>query len=153
MIRASLLIFTCLLVCGCVSTGNSHLSSDDTMEKIQVGQTTKQQVMDLLGKPDNQVTTEMGGETKEWWFYSYASAVINPVDYLLLYGFWFNGIGTFDTEYDLTVAFDQGVVSSLSRLKTEFDMGRPFMSSQVSSDSSKTMGRSIHFDDRMEARN
>ena len=123
------------------------------MGTIQVGQTTKQQVMDLLGKPDNQVTTEMGGETKEWWFYSYESAVINPIDYILLYGFWFNGIGTFDTEYDLTVAFDQGVVSSFSRLKTEFDMGRPFTSSQVSSVSSKTMGRSIHSDDRMEARN
>ena len=62
-----------------------------------------------------------------------------------------NGIGTFDTEYDLTVAFNQVVVSSLSRLKTEFGMGRPFMSSQVSSVSSKTMGRSIHFEDRMEA--
>ena len=142
-----------VLVLGCVSTGNSDLASDDTMARIQVGQTTKQEVMDLLGKPDNQITTEMGGATKDWWSYSYASAVINPLDYLLLYGFWFNGIGMYDTEYRVALSFEQGIVSTLSRWKTDYDMDRPLTSSKVSSVSSMTIGKSIHFDDNMEARN
>lgn len=153
MIRASSLILSYLLVLGCVSTGNSDLANDDTMAQIKVGQTTKQEVMALLGKADTQITTEMGGSTKDWWSYSYASAVINPLDYLLLYGFWFNGIGMYDNEYDVGVSFDQGIVSSVSRWKTEYDMGRPFTSSQVISVSSMAIGKFIHFNDRMEARN
>lgn len=158
MIGASWLMLSCLLVFGCVSTGNSDLASDETMAKIQVGETTTNQVMDLLGKPDRQMTTEMGGSTKEWWSYTYASAVINPIDYILLYGFWFNGIGMYDTEYDVGVFFDQGVVSSLSRLKTDYDMGRPFSTLQVSSGSSNTMGSAVPdkkliiYEDRMEVR-
>lgn len=152
-------MFLCLLMLSCVSTGNSDLASEETMAKIQVGETTTQQIMDLLGKPDTQIKREMAGSTREWWSYTYASAVINPIDYLLLYGLWFNGIGTYDTEYHVAVSFDhRGVVSSLSRVKTDYDMGRPFESLDVTSVSHKTVNspqpgsKLIHFEDRMEFR-
>jgi len=128
------------------------------MANIQVGETTRQQVMNLLGEPDSQMTIEVGGATREWWSYSHASAVINPIDYILLYGLFFNGIGLYDTRYDVGVFFDHGVVSSLSRIKTDYDMGRPFGSLQVSSVSNKTMGfpepakKAVHYEDRMESR-
>jgi outer membrane protein assembly factor BamE (lipoprotein component of BamABCDE complex) len=151
--------FLFLLLAGCVSTGNSDLANDQTIAQIKVGETTKQQVVGLLGDPAAQRTIEMGGWTREWWSYSYSSSTINPLDYLLLYGFFFNGIGLYDTRYDVGVFFDQrGVVSSISRLKTDYDMGRPFTSKQVSSVSNKTIGfpdatkRADQFEDRMEYR-
>jgi len=131
----------CLLLAGCVSTGNSDLASDETMSQIKVGTTTKQQVAALLGEPDSQRTIEMAGWTREWWSYTHASSEINPLDYIFLYGFFFNGIGLHDRRYDVGVFFDQrGIVSSLSRLKTDYDMGSPFSSRQVTSVASKTIG-------------
>ena len=107
-------MLVCLLAAGCISTGHADVANDVTIGEIHVGETTQQQILKLLGNPDSQIKTEMAGLNRELWFYSYASAVINPIDYLLLYGFWFNGIGT--------------VVSSLSRVKTDYDMGRPLSS-------------------------
>jgi hypothetical protein len=159
MLRSGGLILSCSLLCGCISNGNSDLASDQKMAKIQVGETTKQQVMNLLGEPESRMTIEVAGSIREWWSYSHESAVINPIDYLLLYGFFFNGIGLYDNRYDVGVFFDhRGVVSSLSRLKTDYAMGGPFASLHVSSVSNKTMGfpepadKAVHFEDRMEYR-
>jgi hypothetical protein len=152
-------MLSCSLLSGCVSIGNAELASDQTMANIHVGETTKEQVMHVLGEPDSQISIEIRGSSREWWSYTYASAVINPIDYIFLYGLLFNGIGLYDTRYDLGVFFDsKGIVSSLSRVKTDYDMGRPFQSLHVSSASNKTMGlsalvkQSIHFEDRMEFR-
>lgn len=159
MKRACWVGLSFLLLAACVSTGNSDLASEQTIAKIKVGETTKQEVASLLGDPDSQHAIEMGGATREWWSFTYASAAINPLDYLLLYGLFYNGIGMYDTRYDLGVFFDyRGVVSSLSRMKTDYDMGRPFASQQVSSVSQKTMGFSetgkdpVYFEDRTEHR-
>lgn len=148
-----------VLLAGCVSTGDSTLGDDQAMGNIKVGETTKQQVVNLLGDPEGQRSIETGGATREWWSYSYASAVINPLDYLLLYGFLYNGLGLFDTRYDLSLFFDhRGIVSGISRSKTDYDMGRPFMSIDVSSSSHKAMGfpdatkRVLQFEDKMDYR-
>jgi hypothetical protein len=56
------------------------------------------------------------------------------------------------------VFFDhRGVVSSLSRTKTDFDMGRPFASLKVFSTANKTIGsgvaqRPVSYEDTMEYR-
>jgi hypothetical protein len=101
----------------------------------------------------------MGGATREWWAYRYESAVINPLDYIFLYGFFFNGIGFYDTRYDLSLFFDQrGILRSVMRLKTDYDMGRPFTSKQVSSVAYTTIAfpeaakRPLQFEDRVEYR-
>jgi outer membrane protein assembly factor BamE (lipoprotein component of BamABCDE complex) len=129
------------------------------MKQIKVGETTKQQVASLLGDPDSQRAIETGGATREWWSYSYASATINPIEYLLVYGFFYNGIGSYDTRHDVDVFFDpHGVVSSLSRMKTDYDMGHPFKSPLVSSILQRTMSfpetakEPIYFESRMESR-
>jgi outer membrane protein assembly factor BamE (lipoprotein component of BamABCDE complex) len=148
-----------LWVTGCVSTGNSNLADNQTMAQITVGKTTKQQVASLLGDPSNQRSIEMGGWTREWWGYSYASAKINPLEYLLLYGFLYNGVGLYDTQYDLGVYFDhRGIVSSLSTLKTDYDMGSPFTSPRVSTVAGTMMGfpetarEPVRFEIKMESR-
>jgi outer membrane protein assembly factor BamE (lipoprotein component of BamABCDE complex) len=147
-----------VLLAGCVSIGNSDVAREQTMSQIQVGETTRQQVMNLLGDPDSRMTIDVAGFTREWWLYTYESAVINPLDYMLLYGLFFNGIGLYDTRYDVGVFFDhRGVVNSLSQTRTDFDMGRPFTSLQVLSVTNKTIGsglaqKAVHFEDRMEYR-
>ena len=150
----------CLVLSGCLSIGHSDLASDQTMASIRVGETTREQVMNVLGEPDSQMLIDVRGSRREWWSYTYASAVVNPIDYILLYGLFFNGIGMYDTRYDVGVFFDhRGVVSSLSRLKTDYEMGGPFASLHVSSVSDKTMGfsepatQSVHYADRMEFQN
>ena len=159
MNRRVSLMFFCVSLSGCISIGNADLANDQKMANIQVGETTRQQVMTLLGEPDSQMLSEIRGWSREWWSYSHASAVINPIDYILLYGLFFNGIGLYDTRYDVGIFFDhRGVVSSLSRIKTDYDMGRPFASLHVSSVSNKTMGfpepakQPVRYEDRMEFR-
>ena len=89
MTRALWSAFGCvLLLAGCVSAGNPHVTNDATLALIRVGETTKSQVLALLGLPEDQRSIEMAQSTKEWWRYTYATAVIYPLDYLLLYGFW-----------------------------------------------------------------
>ncbi len=151
--------FSCLLLAGCVSIGNSELASDATMAQIKVGETTKQQVTSLLGEPTSQRSIEMGGWTREYWSYSYASSTINPLEYLFLYGLFFNGIGLHDTRYDLSLFFDhRGIVSSLSKLTTVYDMGGPFSPLQVTSFAGNTVSfpgapkGPIQFEDRMKYR-
>jgi hypothetical protein len=153
-------VVSSLVLSGCVSVGNAHLASDETMANIQVGETTRQQVMTLLGEPDSRLTIEIRGMSREWWSYAYASAVINPIDYLLMYGLFFNGIGMYDTRHDVAVFFDhRGVVSSLSRTKTDYDMGGPFAALHVSSVSTMTIGfpeagkPPVQYEDTMEFRN
>ena len=160
MTRARWLGLLCLSLAGCVSVGNARLADDQTMAQITVGETTAQQVAILLGDPDGKRAIESGGAARQWWSYSYASAVINPIEYLLLYGLFFNGIGLYDTRYDIDIFFDhREVVSSFSRLKTDYDMGAPFVPAHIASVSSRTMGftepskEPVHFEDRFDYRN
>jgi outer membrane protein assembly factor BamE (lipoprotein component of BamABCDE complex) len=160
MSRRALWWLSWVLLPGCISTGNARLASEETMANIQVGATTRQQVMELLGEPDSRLAIEIRGSSREWWSYAYASAVINPIEYLLLYGLFFNGIGMYDTRHDVAVFFDhRGVVSSLSSTKTDYDMGGPFAPLHVSSVSHKTIGfpepakQPVHYQDTMESRN
>jgi outer membrane murein-binding lipoprotein Lpp len=129
-----------LFLAGCVSVGNSKLSDQETLAQIKVGQTTKAQVEALLGKPTQSRRTEHAGSAREWWAYEHASSFINPFEYLLLYGFWTNGVGLFDTRHDLHVFFDAGgIVRSLSLQTTSYDMGSPVSAMHVTSTAARTL--------------
>lgn len=152
----------CLLymwLAGCVAIGNSTLADEKAMDRITVGETTKAEIMTFLGPPADQRSIKIGDATRESWFYSYASATINPLEYLLLYGLWTNGIGLFDTRYDLFLSFDyKGIVSGLSLLKTSYDMGGPVNIMRVTGIADNTIGvagpsgRTIRFVDKVEYR-
>ncbi len=158
-ISTSVLMGLCLSFGGCISTGTSKLADAPTMEQIRVGETTKQQVAGLLGDPASKQAIEMGGSTREWWSYNYSTSVVNPLDYLFLYGFWNNGIGTADSRRDLSIFFDhRGVVSAVSKTKTDYDLGRPFSEMHLTSLADKTTSfqqptqRTVQFEDRVEYR-
>jgi hypothetical protein len=148
-----------LLLAGCVSVGNSNLADQATLAQIKVGQTTRQQVLALLGEPSEYRRTEYAGSAREWWAYGHASSTINPLEYLFVYGFWTNGLGLYDTRRDLHVFFDaNGIVRNLSLQTTSYDMGSPLRALHVSSTATHTMvfgGRTdkpVSFTDRMEYR-
>jgi hypothetical protein len=129
-----------LFLAGCVSVGNSSLADKETLAQIKVGQTTRQQVLALLGKPLDYRSTEYAGSIREWWAYEHASSIINPFEYLLLYGFWTNGVGLFDTRHDLHVFFDAGgIVRSLSLQTTSYDMGSPLSALHVTSTAARAL--------------
>ncbi len=148
-----------LLLAGCVSVGNSSLADQATLAQIKVGQTTRQQVLALLGEPSGYRRTEHAGSAREWWAYEHASSTINPLEYLFVYGFWTNGLGLFDTRHDLHVFFDaNGIVRSLSLQATSYDMGSPLRALHVTSTAAHTMvfgGRTdkpVSFTGKMEYR-
>jgi hypothetical protein len=154
-----LLIGIGLVITGCLSVGNSKLADGAAMQQMKLGETTKQQVANLLGEPATRRVIEMGGEDREWWSYNYATSVINPLDYVFLYGLWVNGIGTPDQRYDLNLFFDhRGVLSTYSHTKADYDLGRPFTTKQILSTSHKTTGwsppspRTVEFEDKMDYR-
>ena len=146
-----------LLLAGCVAVGNSSLADQATLAQIKVGQTTRQQVLALLGEPEQARRTAHAGSAVEWWAYEHAASTINPLEYLFLYGFWANGLGLFDTRHDLHVFFDaDGIVRSLSLQTTSYDMGSPLRALHVTSTAAHTLaygGRAdkpAAFTDRME---
>ncbi len=148
-----------LLLAGCVSVGNSSLADQATLAQIKVGQTTRQQVLTLLGEPSQYRRTEYAGYAREWWAYEHASSTINPLEYLFVYGFWSNGLGLFDTRHDLQVFFDaDGVVRSLSFQTVSYDMGSPLRALHVTGTAARAMvfggriDKPVGFMDKMEYR-
>ena len=70
MIKRNLVIGVCALaLAGCISMGNDHLFNEATLTQIKAGETTKAQVVALLGEPHYQRQTIMSGHSYEWWAY------------------------------------------------------------------------------------
>ena len=131
----TVIVLSCALaLAGCISLGNDHLLNDSTMTQIKPGETTKAQVSSLLGEPDYRRQTTMAGHTYEWWAYDAERSVVNPLEYLLLVGFFFNGIGTPDDRWDLHLFIDpDGVVTHVHRQKTGYDTGSIISSQNITS--------------------
>jgi hypothetical protein len=113
-----------LLIAGCVVVGNTKLIDERTMAQIKVGQTTQEQVATLLGKPAMRRASMLRSSTYEWWGYSYATFVMNPLEYLLLVGVFFNGFGTPDMRRVVGISFTpEGIVRSVMQQTTTYEMG------------------------------
>jgi outer membrane protein assembly factor BamE (lipoprotein component of BamABCDE complex) len=108
---------------GCIALGNEKVLDQETLDKIQVGSTTKGEVETLLGPPSERRSTPLGPHTYEWWAYSYSHSFVNPLDYLLLIGLFINGIGTPDTRKDVQVFFNpDGTVRSLKEQTVSYEL-------------------------------
>lgn len=124
-----------LVLAGCVSFGTSQLADPAVMDQIKVGETTKEQVARLLGEPETRIGTTLTDAAYEGWTYRYATSVINPLEYLLLYGFLYNGPGAHDQIYMLAVSFGPGdTVMTRDYTKTTYDLGTPITNATVTSD-------------------
>lgn len=144
-----------LLLAGCISTGNAKLADQAAMEQIKAGETTKEEVARLLGEPARKRSITLSGATYEHWGYHYAASVINPLEYLLLYGFLYNGLGGADREYMLDISYGpDGVVMTRGYLQTTYDLGSPLAPATTTSltavDSRPgRTGRSVHWEDKV----
>lgn len=88
---------------GCASSGNSKLKNETevTMQsKIKEGVTTKSQIKEMLGSPDNVSFTDSG---KEIWKYSFAKVKVDGKSFIPFYGLFHNG--TNGTNKELTMLF------------------------------------------------
>lgn len=144
-----------LLLTGCISIGNPLLAEESVVAQIKVGQTTKGQVVSLLGEPAQMRSSVSMGHTHEWWRYSYSSSLVNPLKYVLLYGLFVNGIGTPDTQRVLDVFYSpEGTVETLSLMTTSYDLSGPYWPSKVTSTTRIDMlpsgfGNPIRFEDKV----
>ena len=140
--RKSSAFICCLVLTGCISTGNDRLFNDATVAQIKAGETTKGQVISLLGEPTYQRQTTMSGHGYEWWAYVGEQSTVNPLEYLLLVGFFFNGIGTPDDRRDLHLFFDpDGVLTHVHHQATTYDNGGPLSSLNYTSKANTLLGR------------
>jgi len=76
--------------------------------KIKEGDTTKGQVKEMLGSPDNVSFTDGG---KEIWKYSFAKVKVDGKSFIPFYGLFHNG--TNGTKKELTLLFKDDTVEKI----------------------------------------
>jgi len=134
MINMASVSLCTLALTGCISLGNDHLLNDSTMTQIKPGETTKAQIVSLIGDPDYRRQITMSGHAYEWWAYDAERSIVNPLEYVLVVGFFFYGIGTPDDRWDLHLFFDpDGVVTHVHQQTTSYDTGGSFTSRNITS--------------------
>lgn len=132
----------CVLLSGCLSTGNDRLFDPATVAKLTPRETTKAQVITLLGLPNYQRQTIMAGHSYEWWGYAGEQSTVNPIEYLLVVGLFFNGIGTPDARRDLGLFFDpDGVLTHVHHQATTYETGGIVTPLNISSKVQTAMSR------------
>ena len=63
---------------GCASAGNPRLQQEGLLSKITIGETTKADVLSLLGKPNGTHIQDQFGHKLEIWSYAYSNFETNP---------------------------------------------------------------------------
>lgn len=96
-----------VLVCGCVSVGRKLDSSK--VAQIKKGETTRQQVINLIGSPD-QMTQDGNGNVMFQYIYVRASA--KPATYIPVVGAFAGGANTQNQMVMVTFGSD-GIVSDI----------------------------------------
>ncbi len=109
-----LLAVMALLFSGCASHEVRHLASDASL--ISPGQTSQQDILGMLGPPDQKVKLEQGGE--KWLYYQVNKSFLRQTPYIG------NRLG--EENYDLlTITFrDQRVVDSVYRQLNEKEFAK-----------------------------
>ena len=79
LIKVCLLITLGTFLMGCMSSGNPILLEQSIQDSITVGSTTKEDVRASLGVPSVITVTELNGQKREAWGYSYTNVQTNPL--------------------------------------------------------------------------
>lgn len=146
-----------LLLGGCVSFGNAGLADREVMTQIKAGETTKEQVLALLGEPDRKRAIDLAGASFERWSYRRSSSLINIWEYIPVpfYGLFFHGIGTPDVQHDLDVFYGPtGVVTTRFYTETAYETGGLFtpmtLTTDINVDSLPGQsGKPVHWEDKV----
>ncbi len=104
MRRVMALVLLACLLAGCVSSGRKIDQS--AADKIEKGKTTRAQVVDLLGSPD-QITSRGGGDTI--FMYHYMRVTAKPETFIPIIGAFVGGANVQNQMFMVTFGSD-GVV-------------------------------------------
>ncbi|MDK9738872.1 outer membrane protein assembly factor BamE [Vibrio sp. D404a] len=84
--KASALLLTVMLT-ACASQGTKM--DNETISKVEKGQTTEQQLITMLGEP---TSTGFSSDGSKQLTYTYSSASSNPASFIPFVGFLFSGV-------------------------------------------------------------
>ena len=114
-----LLLVVMLAITGCFSHGNASLKNDAAVEQIKIGESTKADVLRLIGKPTLTYTSEISpGVRIELWSYSHMQAESSPLLFIPIVGLFTaaSGHGVDVDVRGFSVSFSpDGVVRSITR--------------------------------------
>jgi outer membrane protein assembly factor BamE (lipoprotein component of BamABCDE complex) len=79
----TIVLATAIFFQGCASTGNKKIMNADFMKSLQIGQTTKESVVALLGEPQH-TGSQQGGYNWEIWRYTGTDRSINAASFIPL---------------------------------------------------------------------
>jgi outer membrane protein assembly factor BamE (lipoprotein component of BamABCDE complex) len=86
MLKRFYFLVIALLLISCASVGKPI--DQEKAAQIKEGQTTKQQVYDLIGSPDRVMTMGMG---ETYWYYSFARVTTKPATFVPVVGIFAGG--------------------------------------------------------------
>jgi outer membrane protein assembly factor BamE (lipoprotein component of BamABCDE complex) len=114
-----LILVVTMALTGCFSHGNASLKNDAAVEQIKIGESTKADVLRLLGKPSSTYTSEVSpGVRIELWSYTHMQAESSPLLFVPIVGLFAAASGNaVDVNVRVfSVSFSpDGVVRSITR--------------------------------------
>jgi outer membrane protein assembly factor BamE (lipoprotein component of BamABCDE complex) len=115
-------ILSSLFLLGCASYGNKQITQQETVEKIEIGKTTKADVKALLGEPAEVIFSDNGDED---WAYIYSKSTVRATSFIPVVGIVAGGADTKTST--LKVRFNkEGVVQKLGKGQTTGGGGSVF---------------------------
>lgn len=118
-----IVLFVLLALSGCVSSGNPTIRDEAVTAQIKIGATTKEEVRELLGKPNSigkgsgnllvgvglPITPQINYEI---WNYTHINVETNPAAFIPIIGLFF--MGATASSSSVTIHFDEnGIVRYL----------------------------------------
>jgi len=144
MKRLSILL-TSLLLTACATSGNPAVLDQTIVDQIKIGQSTKEDVQRLFGKPTTTSVSQFNNFQSEVWAYGYAKHETNPLIYFPVIGLFVIAAGGWSEHESgsVAVSFDkEGIVRSMSKYKSGITMGGLGTPTTIQSQSSTQSGTS-----------
>ncbi len=98
---------------GCMKSvaGNPSITDQSKVDQIKPGQTTKDQVRQILGQPTN---TQFSDNNEEVWFYQYTATSVKPQSYIPVVGIFAAGADTSSSNVTIRYRPD-GIVKNIGK--------------------------------------
>lgn len=110
----TVVVLVFLFAAGCATMGDERIRDTATIDQIEIGVTTKDDVRDMVGYPTKVTFEECGDET---WEYVLTKAQTRAASFIPIIGLFAGGMDT--QMYTLTVRYDEnGVVKKYGRGQT-----------------------------------
>jgi outer membrane protein assembly factor BamE (lipoprotein component of BamABCDE complex) len=140
-----------LLLTACATSGNPAVLDQAIVGQIKIGQSTKEDVQRLFGKPTTTSVSQFNNFQSEVWAYGYAKHETNPLIYIPVIGLFVIAAGGWSEHESgsVAVSFDKnGIVQGMSKSKFDMSIGGLATPTTIQSQSSTQSGTPtdpVHF--------